>query len=71
MTAIIQAVPAALAGIAALLASLRNGKRIQELHVQINSRMDKWLADARAAARAEGHSEGVRAEYNRRKGDPK
>lgn len=69
--AIIQALPAAVLGLLAWLVGLKNGRRIQELHVQINSRMDKWLTEARAAARAEGHSAGVAAEFNRRKGDPK
>lgn len=69
LVALAPGLPAALVALLALLASLRNGRDIRVLHLQINSRMDKWMADARAAAHAEGHVAGELAAHNRRKGD--
>ena len=43
-----------LAAVGALIASLKNGQRIQEVHLSINSRMDQLVAVTKAAAHAEG-----------------
>lgn len=42
--------------------SARNGQKIKDLHVQINSRMDQWMEKAEQAAHAEGKAEGIAAE---------
>jgi hypothetical protein len=42
------------AALGAFLLSLRNGKKIQEVHLSINSRMDQLLTAARLAAHAAG-----------------
>lgn len=69
--AIIVAIPATLVAVSTLLQSLKNGRRIQELHLQINSRMTQWFEEAKVAARAEGHGLGLQAIHNRRRTDRK
>jgi hypothetical protein len=54
----------ALAALGAVIMSARNGRKIQEVHLSINSRMDELLRSARASARAAGIDE----ERNRDKG---
>jgi hypothetical protein len=44
----------AVAAIAALIASLRNGAKIQDVHLTMNSRLDELLAATKAQAFAEG-----------------
>jgi hypothetical protein len=45
---------AATAALSSLLASLRNGRKIQDVHLTMNSRLDALLAATRAQAFAEG-----------------
>ncbi len=49
--------PSILAG-AALLASLRNKKAIQEIHLSVNSRLSQLIEAVGKAAHAEGMAEG-------------
>ena len=44
----------AVAAIGSIVAALINGKRIREIHVLINSRLDQLLRATGIAARAEG-----------------
>jgi len=53
----------AIAALGAVLMSVRNGHKIQEVHLSINSRMDELLKAASEAARAAGATE----ERNREK----
>jgi|HubBroStandDraft_1064217.scaffolds.fasta_scaffold09885_4 hypothetical protein len=45
---------AATAALSSLLASLRNGRKIQDVHLTMNSRLDELLAATKAQAFAEG-----------------
>lgn len=49
--------PSVLAG-AALITSLRNGKKVDAVHVDVNSRLTELLETTRVASRAEGVLEG-------------
>jgi hypothetical protein len=51
-------VVAALGSIAAMISSLLNHRKIQEVKLHINSRFDEFIAEARRVARAEGVAEG-------------
>ncbi len=51
---LITAMAAAIAALGAVFMSYRNGTKIQEVHLSINSRMDQLLFAAKTAARAEG-----------------
>jgi hypothetical protein len=48
----------ALAAIGAVIASIRNAKKIQEVHISINSRMDELLKLKGEAGMAEGLEKG-------------
>lgn len=63
--AVIAATPPTIVSIGALLASLSNHAKIQELHVIVNSRLTELLASNKQAATAEGRAEGVKAEQER------
>jgi acyl-coenzyme A thioesterase PaaI-like protein len=52
------AVIAAIGSVSALISSLINRRKIQEVKVHINSRFDEFIAEARRVARAEGVAEG-------------
>ncbi len=60
--AVLVALPPTLMGLAAVITSLRNAFKIQEVHGQINSRMDELLALAKKASFAEG----VKSETDKR-----
>ncbi len=45
------------AAFGAFLLSMRNGKKIQEVHLSINSRMDELLTATKLAAHAAGAAE--------------
>jgi len=45
---------AALSAVGAVIASLRNGRKIQEVHLSVNSRFDAFLLATKAAGFAEG-----------------
>jgi hypothetical protein len=49
--AMIVAVPPTLLGAAALVASIRNGNKIHDVHVGINSRMDELVKASKAQGR--------------------
>jgi hypothetical protein len=53
----------ALAAIGAVVMSARNARKIQEVHVSINSRFDQWLKErgdtAKAAGLVEGNAAGL------------
>jgi len=55
----IAALVTACAAILSVLASLVNRKKIELLHLQINSRMDEWIKMVRDSALAEGRLQGV------------
>jgi hypothetical protein len=50
---------ASLASVGAVISSFLNRKKIQEVHVGINSRMDELLRQKGIAAHAEGKQEGL------------
>ena len=56
--ALIVAIPPTIAGIAALIVSLKNHDAVKEVHLAINSRLDQLLALAREA----GFTDGRKAE---------
>jgi hypothetical protein len=49
--AMIVAIPPTLLGAAALVASIRNGTKIQDVHLSINSRMDQLVKASKAEGR--------------------
>jgi hypothetical protein len=49
--ALIVAMPPTLLGVASLIASIKNGEKIEGVHVSINSRMDQLLRAANAQGR--------------------
>ena len=53
-TAIIVAIPPTLMGVAAIIASLRNAKKIEQVHLLINSRVTELLALTKSSSFAEG-----------------
>jgi hypothetical protein len=55
--ALVGALGSLLAALGAFVTSLRNGQKIQEVHLSINSRMDQLLTASSAAAHAAGASE--------------
>ncbi len=55
-----------LSAFGALLISFMNNKKIREVHVQINSRMDELLKKSGLLNRAEGKAEGQAEERNRK-----
>lgn len=59
--AFIAILPATLASLGALIASMRNKAAIQEVHQVVNSRMDQMLELTRKSSKAEGVKEGVDA----------
>ena len=61
LLAIIASVPPTLASIAALVVSLRNGRKVEEVHKATNSMKDALVA----AAKLEGHAQGVADEKAR------
>ncbi len=52
--AIIVAIPPTLAAPVGMFASLRNGKKVAELHVLVNSRLTQLLNLTASSSRAEG-----------------
>lgn len=53
---------------AALIAAgtaLWSALKLQRVHVQINSRMDKWIEEVRTGSHAEGYKAGEQAERDR------
>lgn len=51
---ILTAIPPTIAAIAALVVSVRNGKKTDDIHLQLNSRLDKFLDEIREAEFAKG-----------------
>jgi hypothetical protein len=60
--AALTALPPTLMALAALIASLRNSKAIQNVHSDVNSRMDQLIKAAHAA----GFAAGVKSETDKR-----
>lgn len=58
-------IPTTIASVAALIVSLKNHKKIDELHVVVNSRLSELLATTAHASKAEGQAEGIEAERSR------
>lgn len=70
--AIIASIPPTLAAIAALVLGIRNGRKVSDLHVLVNSRLTELLDSSSSAARAQGKEEGrlvARAEDKDRRGE--
>ena len=63
--ALIAVVPPTAVALLSVALSIRTHGKLNELHVQINSRMDNWLSEAKAASRSEGRAEGVQEERDR------
>ena len=49
--ALIVATPTTIASLAALIVSIRNGSKIQQVHIGINSRMDELVKASKAQGR--------------------
>src|SRR5271155_4081970 len=56
----IPSIMAALTGLFAAIQGLRNQKRIDELHILVNSRLTELLAVSNVAARAQGAADALR-----------
>jgi hypothetical protein len=56
--ALIVAVPTTLTALASLIVSLRNGRKLEQVHVATNSKMDLLLAVTGASEKAKGVIEG-------------
>jgi hypothetical protein len=65
--ALIAAVPPTIVAGAALIASISNHQKINELHVIVNSRLTELLDSNKRADIAEGRAEGVKSEQDRTK----
>lgn len=74
LATVLVALIAAVASTFAALISHWNGKKINEVHQQINSRLDAWIEAQAAIAKAlgvkEGIVQGIAEEKARTKGDP-
>lgn len=66
--ALIVSIAPTIAGIASVITSLRNRKKLDHVHADLNGRLAELLKVARAEARAEGRAEGVESERVREKG---
>ena len=60
IVAMLVAIPPTLVAMAALIASLRNGKKTDAIHVLMNSRLDELLAATRRSSHAEGVADEVK-----------
>jgi hypothetical protein len=56
--ALIVAIPTTVTALASLIVSLRNGRKIEQVHVATNSKMDKLLEVTGASEKAKGFIEG-------------
>lgn len=63
----IAALPATLGAIGALILSIRNGRKIEEVHKATNGMSERLTAVTRSDALQEGHSAGVADEKARTK----
>ena len=59
IAAFIATLPATIAAIGALIVSLRNGIKVEEVHKATNSMKDALVAVTRSDALQEGHAAGV------------
>lgn len=55
---LVAAICPTLVALLSYLASLRNEKALQEIHISINSRLDELMTASNAVARSEGHEAG-------------
>lgn len=62
MIALVVSIPPTIASIAALVSSIKNRRKLDNLHGDINSRLTELVEHAKAAAHALGHAEGMKAE---------
>ena len=60
--ALIVAVAPTLLALASVVSSFRNSKKLEALHVDVNSRLSQLLAKTETSARAEGKAEGIASE---------
>lgn len=65
ITDLIVAVATLISAITAALVGLHNSRKIQDVHVSINSRMDQLLTSNRVAAHSEGREEARKEEQER------
>lgn len=63
--AIITAIPILIIGIMNMLIGLRGNRRLSDIHVQINSRMDQLLQVNAAKSLADGKAEGIQSERDK------
>ncbi len=63
IVSLIASIPPTLAAVAALIVSMRNGRKVEEVHKATNSMKDALVA----AALIQGHAEGVKEEREREK----
>jgi hypothetical protein len=57
--ALIVAIPTTLTALAGLIVSMRNGRKIEQVHVATNSKMDLLLEVTGASEKAKGMKEGL------------
>lgn len=60
VSAAIATVPPTIFALAALRASKDNGKKVEELHLAVNSRLSQLIEQTQKASHAEGVAEGAR-----------
>lgn len=68
--ALIVAVAPTLLALASVVSSFRNSKKLEALHVDVNSRLSQLLAKTEISAHAEGKAEGIAAERENNKTEP-
>lgn len=69
--AMIAAVPPTLMALAAVITSLHTQRKLQDVHNQINGRMEQLIEEVGSTSRAEGRAEGIEAERVRPADIPK
>lgn len=67
ITAIATALPLTVIGIANIVIGLRSSRRLSDIHIQINSRMDQLLKMTAAKSLGDGKAEGIQQERDKSK----
>ena len=68
LVALIAATPPTIAAVWAIISSKKNGVKIQEIHLSINSRMDELLEATKIAARSQGRADEQAAQLEKATG---
>ena len=64
---VIAALPGTIAALGALITSLRNASKIQEVHLSVNSRLTELINATKIASHAEGLAEGRESQIAKEK----